>query len=219
MITCCHRVNIIKYILPHNHLHSCHSITIIFSKKWQSMVSSNLHIHSWKSWTRMCWSNYWVSCSMHPVLRMISSLPKHQTGQSLIHWFSCLNLFWTSYLIYVKSMWSQCKLYGHTSKTPCGNKDKAKAVDERFKLFGKALVIVSSTCFSIISAYSNENHVIASLYPLVNYCTDSLCNQPMKGLKLQKTDQTQGILYTLNSVCPVWVIRFQCESSFLQKVY
>lgn len=59
------------------------------------------------------------------------------------------------------------------------------------------------------------------MYPPVTYCTDSLCNRPTKGLKLQKTDQTQGVLYTLdNGVRPVWVIRFQCEgmSSRIQMI-
>jgi hypothetical protein len=48
----------------------------------------------------------------------------------------------------------------------------------------------------------------------MNYCTNSQCNRPTKSLKLQKTDQTQGVLYTLDKgVRPVWVIRFQCEGA------
>ncbi|KIJ92692.1 hypothetical protein K443DRAFT_13403 [Laccaria amethystina LaAM-08-1] len=62
--------------------------------------------------------------------------------------------------------------------------DKANIVDERFKLFGRDL------------GY-------ASLYPPVKYCTNDLCDRRMKGLKLQKTDQTHGILYTLDK--GIWV--------------
>ncbi|EDR02614.1 uncharacterized protein LACBIDRAFT_308276 [Laccaria bicolor S238N-H82] len=83
-------------------------------------------------------------------------------------------------------------LWSYLKETVWGYNEKAKAVDERFKLFGKDL------------GYR-------SLYPPVNYCTDSLCDRPKKDLKLQKADQTQGVLYTLDGVRPVWVIRFQCE--------
>ncbi|KAF8958550.1 hypothetical protein BDZ97DRAFT_1923591 [Flammula alnicola] len=84
-------------------------------------------------------------------------------------------------------------LWSYLKDTVWGYAEKAKVVDERFKLFGKDL------------GYT-------SLYPPFNYCTNGLCNRPTKGLKLQKTDQMQGVLYTLDKgVRPVWAIRFQCE--------
>ncbi|KAF8152442.1 hypothetical protein B0H34DRAFT_800873 [Crassisporium funariophilum] len=84
-------------------------------------------------------------------------------------------------------------LWSYLKDTVWGYAAKAKVVDERFKLFGKDL------------GYT-------SLYPPFNYCTNGLCNRPTKGLKLQKTDQTQGVLYTLDKgVRPVCAIRFQCK--------
>ncbi|KAF8807013.1 hypothetical protein BYT27DRAFT_7292820 [Phlegmacium glaucopus] len=71
--------------------------------------------------------------------------------------------------------------------------EKEKVVEERFKLYGKDLGITA-------------------LYPPMKYCTNNQCNRQAKGLKLQKADQTQAILYTLDKgALPVWVIRFQCE--------
>lgn len=53
--------------------------------------------------------------------------------------------------------------------------------------------------------------LIAPLYPPVHYCMNDQCNRTTKGVKLQKTDQTQGVLYTLDKgVRPIWVIRLQC---------
>lgn len=51
----------------------------------------------------------------------------------------------------------------------------------------------------------------------MNYCTNSECGHPLKGRKLQKADQTQAILYTLDKgALPVWVVRFQCEGGSFQ---
>src|SRR5882757_6172869 len=53
---------------------------------------------------------------------------------------------------------------------------------------------------------------LASIYPPVNYCTNEECYSHLKGLKLQKTEQTKAILYILDKgPCPAWVVRFQCE--------
>jgi len=89
--------------------------------------------------------------------------------------------------------------------------DKAKTVNKRFKLFGRGLgygkfyVLVQSIITRLV-------YLVASLYPPVNYCTNDICDRRTKCLKLQKTDQTHGILYTLDKgIRPVWVIRFQCE--------
>ncbi|KAF8815547.1 hypothetical protein BYT27DRAFT_7225037 [Phlegmacium glaucopus] len=77
--------------------------------------------------------------------------------------------------------------------------ETTKVVDERFRHYGKDLGF-------------------SSLYPPVNYCINGQCKPAAKGLKLQKMDQTQGVLYTLDKgVHPVWVIRFQCVEC--QRVY
>ena len=59
----------------------------------------------------------------------------------------------------------------------------------------------------------------AVIYPPDHYCTNTQCDRPRKGRKLQKVDQTKGILYTLdNGVHPAWIIRYQCEGMSTMKV-
>ncbi|KAF8809420.1 hypothetical protein BYT27DRAFT_7254557 [Phlegmacium glaucopus] len=87
---------------------------------------------------------------------------------------------------------SSDKLWSYLKDAVWHYAETAKVVDERFKCYGKDLGF-------------------SSLYPPVNYCINGQCKPAAKGLKLQKTDQTQGVLYTLDKgVHPVWVITFQC---------
>ncbi|KAF8157692.1 hypothetical protein BJ912DRAFT_1026825 [Pholiota molesta] len=84
-------------------------------------------------------------------------------------------------------------LWEHLKELVWDYEEKAKVVEERFNSCGRDLSIIS-------------------LYPPISYCSTAHCNREERGLKLQKTDYTQGILYTLDKgACPVWVIRLQCE--------
>ncbi|KDR67274.1 hypothetical protein GALMADRAFT_283614 [Galerina marginata CBS 339.88] len=91
----------------------------------------------------------------------------------------------------VEDLWSYLK------DTVWIHDEKAREVETRLKLYGKALGYVS-------------------VYPPFAYCPSSNCDRKMKGLKLQKVDQTEVVLYTLDKgVCPAWAIRLQCEGPHL----
>src|ERR1700722_2914027 len=51
-----------------------------------------------------------------------------------------------------------------------------------------------------------------TLYPPSHQCQNADCNRNSRGLRLQKAEQHQGVLYTLNDgSLPVWVIRLYCQ--------
>lgn len=57
----------------------------------------------------------------------------------------------------------------------------------------------------------------------MHYCANPDCERTKKGLKLQKLNQKEGILYTLDrGACPTWIISLECQgivSELLNEIF
>lgn len=74
----------------------------------------------------------------------------------------------------------------------------------------RTLSIVNCPLNIIIRTIAEGTFTSAVLYPPHTCCTNTVCDQKLNGWKLQKVDQTHGVLYTLDKgVCLVW--NMDCE--------
>lgn len=162
---------------------------------------------------------YTLSLNIYLVSSKTSFLLKMQNGRLTRHRLICLNQWPCCSQICVKCQSKMSIAFGPTSEKASGN---LKSETGRQMSNSSCMERISATVLKdchLCAVYHVLKLCVAAIYPPHNYCMNTgICDRANKGRKLQKVDQTRGVLYTLDGVFPVWVIRFQCEgNSFLSK--